>query len=54
MEPEGSLLIQYIDNAVELKNLKVAAAFIGWTFSKIVSEVEDIIDVDKQVKHSVI
>ncbi len=38
----------------ELKNLKEAAAFIEWTFSKIVAEVEDIIDDDKQVKHSVI
>lgn len=43
-----------IKTSSELKNLKVAAAFIGWTFSKIVSEVEDIIDDDKQVKHSVI
>lgn len=38
----------------ELKNLKVAAAFTEWTFSKIVAEVEDIIDQDTQVKHSVI
>lgn len=36
----------------ELKNLKVAAAFTEWSFGKIVSEIEDIIDENKQVKHS--
>ena len=43
-----------IKTSSELKNLKVAAAFTEWTFNKIVAEVEDIIDDDKQVKHSVI
>jgi nucleosome binding factor SPN SPT16 subunit len=43
-----------VKTSSELKNLKIAAAFTEWTFSKIVAEVEDIIDDDKQVKHSVI
>jgi len=43
-----------VKTASELKNLKVAAAFTGWTFEKIVAEVEDVIDEDKQVKHSAI
>ena len=41
-----------IKTVTELKNLKVAAAFIQWTFQKVVTEVEDIIDSDKPVKHS--
>lgn len=43
-----------VKTSSELKNLKVAGAFTEWTFSKIISEVEDIIDEDKQVKHSII
>jgi hypothetical protein len=36
----------------ELKNMKIAASFVEWTFKNIVNEVEDIIDGEKQVKHS--
>lgn len=36
----------------EVENLKVAASFVKWTFENIVNEVEDIIDAEKQVKHS--
>ena len=43
-----------VKTASELKNLKVAGAFTEWTFNKIVKEVEDIIEEDKQVKHSII
>lgn len=32
--------------------MKVASDFVNWTFGKIVSEVEDIIEGDKKVKHS--
>jgi len=34
--------------------LKIAGSFTEWTFKKIISEVEDTIDEDKQVKHSII
>ena len=43
-----------IKTSSELKNIKVAGAFTEWTFKKIITEVEDIIDEDKQVKHSII
>ena len=43
-----------VKTSSELRNLKVAGAFTEWTFSKIITEVEDIIDEDKQVKHSII
>jgi nucleosome binding factor SPN SPT16 subunit len=46
--------INQVKTSSELKNLKVAAAFTEWTFTKIISEVEDILDGDLQVKHSVI
>lgn len=36
----------------EVDNLKVASKFVKWTFDNIVNEVEDIIDAEKQVKHS--
>jgi nucleosome binding factor SPN SPT16 subunit len=32
--------------------MKVAAKFVQWTFTNIVNEVEDIIDSEKQIKHS--
>lgn len=36
----------------ELKNMKVAASFVEWTFSEIINEIEDIVDGEKQIKHS--
>ena len=36
----------------EVDNLKVAAKFVKWTFDSLVNEVEDIVDAEKQVKHS--
>ena len=36
----------------EIKNLKVAASFVEWTFGEIIPELEDIIDGEKQVKHA--
>lgn len=36
----------------ELENMKIASAFVKWTFSNIVNEVEDIIDAEKKIKHS--
>lgn len=38
----------------EIKNMKVAAAFVGWTFNQLINEVENIIDSEKMVKHSAI
>ena len=38
----------------EQKNMKVAGKFTEWTFKKIADEVENIIEDDKQVKHSYI
>lgn len=32
--------------------MRVAAKFVQWTFTNIVNEVEDIIDSEKQIKHS--
>lgn len=32
--------------------MRVASNFLQWTFSKIINEVEDIIDGEKQVKHT--
>lgn len=36
----------------EEENLGVAAAFVKWTFANVVNEVEDIIDAQKEIKHS--
>lgn len=36
----------------ELENMKIASAFVKWTFDNIVNEVEDIIDAEKKIKHS--
>ncbi len=36
----------------EVKNMKVAASFVEWTFSEIINEIEDIVDGEKQIKHS--
>lgn len=38
----------------EVKNMKVAAGFVNWTFSELINEVEDIIDGEKSIKHSLI
>lgn len=39
---------------VEIDNLKIAANFVKWTFENVVKEVEDIIEIEKQVKHEAI
>lgn len=31
----------------EMKNMKVAASFVEWTFGEIINEVEDIVDGEK-------
>lgn len=31
----------------ELKNMRVAAGFVNWTFSNLINEVEDIIEDEK-------
>jgi len=36
----------------EIKNMRVAASFVEWTFSEIVNEVETIVDGEMQIKHS--
>jgi nucleosome binding factor SPN SPT16 subunit len=36
----------------EMKNMKVAASFVEWTFGEIINEVEDIVDGEKLIKHS--
>ena len=36
----------------ELENMGVAGNFVKWTFSNIINEVEDIIDAEKEIKHS--
>ena len=36
----------------EVDNLNVAAAFVKWTFANVINEVEDIIDAEKEIKHS--
>lgn len=41
-----------LKTASEQKNQKVASQFTAWTFSRIIEEVEDIIEDKKQVKHS--
>jgi len=35
----------------EIDNLQTAANFVKWTFDNVVNEVEDIIEIEKQVKH---
>jgi len=44
--------INKVKTASELKNQRVAAAFTEWTFSRVVEEIEGIIEDKKQVKHS--
>ena len=38
--------------AAEEENLSVAGAFVKWTFANVINEVEDIIDAQKEIKHS--
>lgn len=38
----------------EINNLRTAAKFVKWTFDNVVNEVEDIIEIEKQVKHEAI
>lgn len=43
-----------VKTASEIKNLKTSCEFTDWTFSKIISEVEKILENDKVTKHSTI
>lgn len=36
----------------ELENMEISARFVKWTFDNIVNEVEDIIDAQREIKHS--
>lgn len=36
----------------ELENLDIGGRFVKWTFDNIIKEVEDIIDAEKEIKHS--
>lgn len=36
----------------ELENMKVAARFVRWTCSNLIEEIENIIDSEKEIKHS--
>lgn len=36
----------------ELENVKIAAKFVRWTFTNLIEEVENIIDSEKEIKHS--
>ena len=38
--------------APEIDNMGVAARFVRWTFENIINEVEDIIDAEKEIKHT--
>ena len=46
--------VQKVKLGVEQKNMHMAANLTEWTFKRIVSEIEDIIEEDKKVKHSYI
>ena len=46
--------MQKVKNDDERKNMGTAAKLTAWTFKRIVAEIEDIIELDKQVKHSYI
>jgi len=35
----------------ELNNLQVTTAFVGWSFRKLVKEIEDIVERDIKIKH---
>ncbi len=36
----------------EVDNMKVAAKLLKWTFDNVVNEIEDIVEVEKKIKHS--
>lgn len=36
----------------ELDNMKVASRFVRWTCSNLIEEIENIIDSEKEIKHS--
>jgi len=36
----------------EIENMRVAAKFLKWTFDNVVNEIEDIVEVEKKIKHS--
>ena len=36
----------------EVENLDIATRFVKWTFDNVVNEVEDIIDAEKEIKHT--
>lgn len=38
----------------EIENLRTASKFVKWIFDNVVHEVEDIIEVERQVKHEAI
>ena len=46
--------IQKVKLDCEQKNMRMASELTEWTFRRIVSEIEDIIEEDKKVKHSYI
>ena len=46
--------IQKVKLDCEQKNMRMASELTEWTFKRIVSEIEDIIEEDKKVKHSYI
>jgi Xaa-Pro aminopeptidase len=41
-----------IKTTTEVRNQRVAASFTEWTFSRVIEEIEEIIEDKKQVKHS--
>ena len=46
--------VQKVKLDCEQKNMRMASELTEWTFKRIVSEIEDIIEEDKKVKHSYI
>lgn len=44
--------VHMVKIASEIDNMKVAAQFLKWTFDNVVNEIEDIIEVEKKIKHS--
>ena len=46
--------VQKVKLDCEQKNMAMAANLTDWTFKRIVSEIEDIIEEDKKIKHSYI
>lgn len=44
--------VHMIKIAPEIDNIKVASKFLKWTFDNIVNEIEDIVEVERKIKHS--